>query len=91
VTDGRPKTVTDEDLLLAIRDAILDGETDPAAGGVHPEVLADRVALSPSTLKDRCRRLREEGRLEKVRGLNPATSSPRWSYQLVETEIPQDS
>lgn len=78
--DGRPKAVPDEDLLDAVLDAVQDGDTDPANGGVHPEVLAERLPLSESTIKDRCRRLRADGQLVKVRGLNPRLRSPRWSY-----------
>lgn len=89
--DGRPVAVSDDDLVEAVREAICDGETDPANGGVHPEVLAEYVPLSQSRLKYRCRELRKQGRLEKVRGLNPATMSPRWSYQPADGEFQQDS
>jgi len=79
--DGRPRRVSDEALLEAIRDAVRAGDTDPAGGGVHPEVLAERVPLSATTLKARCRDLQQDGRLTKVRGLNPELGSPRWSYK----------
>lgn len=87
----RGKHVSDDDLVAAVRAAAEAGETDPAEGGVAPDTVADRIALAESTAQDRMRELAKEGRLRRVRGLNPETGSPRTGYLPATTGKAEDS
>lgn len=72
--------LSDDELVAAIEAALADGERDLCAGGVAPAVLAARVGLKESWVRERCNRLEEEGRLQAVDGVAPDTLQPRTGY-----------
>jgi len=78
--DGRPQTLSDDELIAVVREAVADGETDLLEGGVTADRIADRVPLSPSTVEKHLRRLVDEDQLVRVRGADPVSYRPRESY-----------
>ncbi|WP_135807341.1 hypothetical protein [Halorussus marinus] len=86
----------DHELLEAVRMLYAAGETDLAAGGVHPESIGEELGIDMKTATHRCRELADEGRLVRQDGLNPETLQSRISYAPVDkdesnTERPQRS
>lgn len=66
--------------LEAVEDALEDGCTDIAEGGVPPQEIADRVDGDLKSVRRHLRRLVKAGKLEQVNGANPDTLRPRTSY-----------
>ena len=76
---------SDEEVLAAVRDAVDAGETDLLDGGVTIESVAKRTGHAVATAEHRLRELARDGKLVRVRGANPETYEPRWTY------LPPDS
>lgn len=79
MSDSSPP-LSDDDIVAAVEQALEDGERDLCAGGVAPPVVAERVGLKESWVRERCSRLAEEGRLQAVDGVAPDTLQPRTGY-----------
>ena len=73
-------TVTDEEVIEALEDAFEDGATDGMGGGVPPEEIEKRTALSQSTISKRLRFLANKGDIEQVWGTGGSRNTPRPSY-----------
>lgn len=72
--------LSDDDVLAEIEAAIEDGERDLCAGGVAVPVLADRLDRDLSTIRRRCKRLEQAGRLQTVQGVAQDSLQPRTGY-----------
>ena len=66
----------------AVEEALEDGATDAAEGGVPPIEIAKRVDGDIKSVRRHLRRLVENGQLERVHGVNPETLRPRKSYRV---------
>ena len=77
---SRSEPVRDEEIIDAIEAALEDGEAIPY-GGVPTDAIADRTPLQISSVRKRCKRLTEEGELDRVVGV-PRNGRPRPSYRL---------
>jgi hypothetical protein len=66
-----------EDYQRAVRMAMLAGDTLPGEGGVDAETVAERLDVSYSRASTKLRRLSDEGRLERVIGIE---DGPRTGY-----------
>lgn len=79
--NARPR-ITDEDLLDAVREAELAGETDALDGGVALPAINERVDAEESWVYRRVKSLVAEDQLESVWGANPENGRARESYRL---------
>lgn len=68
--------------LEAVEEALEDGSTDAADGGVPSKEVAERVDGDLKSVRRHLRRLVEDGRLDQVHGADPETLRPRVSYLL---------
>ena len=66
--------------IEAVEEALEDGCTDAAEGGVSPTEIAIRVDGDLDSVRRHLRRLVKDGQLEQVQGANPDTLRPRTSY-----------
>lgn len=77
---AKPLAMNESQYIKAVEEALADGATDAAEGGVSPQEIADRVNTSIPTAKRHLRRLAQDGRLCVVYGVDPDTFRPRKSY-----------
>ena len=75
-----PNTLSDDEVLEAIDEALAAGDRDTLQGGIAVATLAHRLAYSPSTIRQHCRRLAATGEIVRVAGADPATGQPRPSF-----------
>lgn len=75
-----PRTIPDETFLEAVREALADGRTDVAEGGVPARVVADRLDVDERTARVRLAHLVSTGHLTRVWGLSPDLCRPRASF-----------
>jgi len=80
---------SDADVLEALRTAADTDQRDLADGGVRPAQVAQYLPIEPKATADRLRQLVEAGDVVKIRGLNPETRVPRWSWLPAE-EVSDD-
>ena len=76
--------------VQAVEEALKEGCTDPAEGGVPPSEIADRVECDIKSVRRHLRRLVEEGCIKKVHGVDPETLRPRNSYVPLDTDARQE-
>lgn len=84
------RSVTDQELLAAVVDAYESHEQDRLGGGVPVEAVHDALdpELSRSQLEDRLKALAERNSaVERVRGVDPTSWRPRWSYRPTEVVL----
>jgi len=71
------KTVDHDELVTTIADLAAVGETLPG-GGVALDTIADHSEFARSTLEKHCRRLADDGDLERLWGIGD--NGPQWTY-----------
>lgn len=77
---GRPRIVTDDQLLATIRDLVEAGVGLCGHGAVRPPRIAQEVAIAEETVVKHCNRLVNEGRLDRTTGIDPDTMTIRRGY-----------
>lgn len=80
--------ISDDAILEAVREAFESDDVDRLGGGVRPEAIHDELesTLSLRQLQKRLQMLAEAGHLDRVSGIDPETSRPRWSFRPVLSE-----
>jgi len=80
MSDGRPRSHTDEAVLDVVVELVASGHRDLWEGGVRPETLAAALDVPKPTAKTYLQRLVNAGDLVQVWGADPESYHPRVSY-----------
>lgn len=80
MSDGRPRSVSDEAILEAVRSLVEAGDRDDGNGGVRPDTVAAELDAPTPTIRKHIFQLADAGELARVWGWGPDSNEPRMSF-----------